>query len=226
MQALSRCLAWFPGDMPVESNRRMMKTLAIVLLALSTVLPTFGHGSVHERIRLVGEEILANPEDASLYVKRAHLFLEDGVIEKAMLDLGSAIEKGGEEYPPALMCYAQLYQQIGSHDAALDYIDRFLDLQQINVIGFGIKADILVSLEANSAALDFYKKIVIHTTNPSPENYYDIVDLLIEEVRLDEALFYCREAKRKLGPLLILDEKIVHIQTLSANYEAAIDPLD
>ncbi|MCP4124423.1 MAG: hypothetical protein GY751_21990 [Bacteroidetes bacterium] len=189
-------------------------------------MPTFGHGSVHERIRIVSEEILANPEAPSLYVKRAHLFLEDGVIEKAILDLGSAIEKGGEEYPPALMCYAELYQQIGSHDAALEYIDRFLDLQQIHTTGFGIRADILVSMGKTPSALNYYKKIVIHTPTLSPENYYDIIDLLIKEVWLDEALFYCREAKRKLGPLLVLDEKIVHIHTLSPNYEEAISHLD
>ncbi len=198
-------------------------TLAITL---SLCLAVFGHGEVHERIRIVGEEITAAPEDASLYVKRAYLYLEDGDFDMTIADLNFAQELEGESYPPLLMCSSEMYHKLGANEAALKYIDAFLDEQPFHVLGFRTKAQILESLNDIPAAIDYYKKVVIHTTTPLPENYLSIIDNLSLDDRVDEAVFYCKEAMRTFGPILTFQEKLIDIYMEAGRYHEAIVVLD
>ena len=132
-----------------------MLRILILLIVAAAYLPALGHGDVHQRIDIVTEEIALDSMNGHLFVKRASLYLEDGDFMNTVLDLETAVSLTSEDFPPYLMASANMYHKLGAYDAALKYIDRFLEMKNIHVLGFRTKANILQSKGDIDAAIKY-----------------------------------------------------------------------
>jgi len=192
-----------------------MIRIAIVAISICAFQIAFASGEMKERIQMINDSIKANPENSSLYVDRAQVYLESGDIEMAVLDLQSARQIAGKDIPSSLACYAEIYHRLGDHEVAQEYVDRLLDVEPFSVSAFKSKAKILESVGDLPSAIDYYKKVILYDKTPLPENYMSIVDNLLKENREHEAIFYCKQAINKLGPLLSFEQKLADIQVAS-----------
>jgi tetratricopeptide (TPR) repeat protein len=186
----------------------------------------FAHGEVHERIVIATEEINAAPNDPLLYVKRANLYLEDGDYDETILDIYQAIEIGGENFAPVKMVTAHMYFKLGMNEIALKHIDHFLILEEDHVLGLLTKAKILVEMKQHEQAAEYFQQAIEKTTTHLPENFMDLVNVLVESDQLELALQYCELAQFKFGKLLIFDLKAIEIAKQKEDYAMVLQILD
>jgi tetratricopeptide (TPR) repeat protein len=181
---------------------------------------------VHERIVIATEEINAAPNDPLLYVKRANLYLEDGDYDETILDIYQAIEIGGENFAPVKMVTAHMYFKLGMNEIALKHIDHFLILEEDHVLGLLTKAKILVEMKQHEQAAEYFQQAIEKTTTHLPENFMDLVNVLVESDQLELALQYCELAQFKFGKLLIFDLKAIEIAKQKEDYAMVLQILD
>jgi tetratricopeptide (TPR) repeat protein len=205
---------------------KRMLIIGILILIFVSSTSAFAHGEVHERILIVSEEIANSPNDPMLYVKRANMYLEDGDYDETILDIYKAIEIGGDNYAPVKMVTAHMYFKLGMNEIALKHIDHFLILEEDHVLGLLTKAKILVEMKQNEQAAEYFQQAIEKTTTHLPENFMDLVNVLVESGQLELALQYCELAQFKFGKLLVFDLKIIEIANQKEDYEMVLKILD
>ncbi len=203
-----------------------MLRISIILLFISFCMTSYGHGEIHERISIVSDEISGDPENSMLYIKRASLYLDDGDYDATILDIEKANELAGENFPPAMITYANLCYKMTTYEVALRHIDDFLSYKENHVLGLLTKAKILRALKNNKAAAEYYKLAIEKTTTHLPENFLDLINVLIQDKDYDTALEAYDAAVEKFGKLLVLDLKAMEIAKANNDHTTLLNIID
>lgn len=203
-----------------------MLRISVFILFIGFSVSIYGHGEIHERIDIVSKEIIGSPNDPMLYIKRASLYLDDGDFDETILDIERAKLLAGEDYPPAMMTYASMCYKMGTYEIALRHIDNFLSNEEGHVLGMLTKAKILRELDNNKAAAEYYRLAIEKTTTHLPENFLDLINVLIEDEEFETAFEVYEAAENKFGRLLVMDLKAMEIAKASNDYTKLFGILD
>ena len=183
----------------------------ILYLFVACQIHCLAQSDIPQQLDVVTESILQDPGNASLFVQRATLHLEVMDLESALSDLGKSTELAGENFPPALITLATLYLQQDDYSTALQYVDHFLNIKRINIRGFQLKAEILEAQGEFEEAIDYRKKVLIHSDKDHLAYYLSVIELLRKQERYPEAIFYCQTAKRVMGRLPEIDGQLAEL---------------
>jgi predicted Zn-dependent protease len=194
-----------------------------VALALSPASAS-AHGSVHERIEAIGEELARRPGDASLLVERGDLWVLDGSHALAARDFEAA-----QAIDPALpdleRKLANALLQAGEPSRALPHLDALLAREPDHADGLLVRARVQAALGRREAADRDYERAIALSSPPSPRLYRERAQLAREGGDPETAIQTLEAGIARLGPIAALIELAGEIERERGRHEAALGHL-
>ena len=203
-----------------EELRRWVCVAAVItwLLPSSGV---FGHGDVHVRIAELTEEIVQQPQNAALYVRRGSLYVLDESWEQALSDFESAGQIDPSS-PDIDFLTAKVLIELEENERAVALLDSFLSTQPGHADGHLVRARANVALGRIDGAVEDYGRAIALFERPAPYHYVERARALVDAGRVDEALVSLRQAVADLGPLASFVELAVVEEEKRGRYEDAL----
>jgi len=186
------------------------------------------HGPLDEQLAAVTREIWADPDNASLFLRRAELMRLNRAWEGARVNLDRAANLDPTLAEVALFRAALFFDQ-GDAAAALRSVDRLLSERPDAADGFLVRARANEALGRRSdAALDLRRAIAL-LKPPRPEHYLDLARLIGDEDRAggsNEALAVLDDGIARLGPIVSLEFAAIDLEVRGGRTDAALGRLD
>lgn len=208
----------------------MRSLLFIVLLAL-VPLRLFAHGLVHDQISKLEHEIHHHPDQADLYLQRGRLYLEEARDPEARQDFERALQLD-RNARAAHYFLGQLALKRDEPDLALRHAETFLaslhDERGGLTRGYRLLGGIYSHQHEFGRAADAYRAAIAQAESPQPEYFLDLADACLNQGagHLDEAIAALDDGIRRLGPLTVLQDKAVEIESRAGRFDAALLRLD
>lgn len=180
------------------------------------------HEEPSAQIDALSGAIAANPNDATLLLRRAGLHLLDGRWDAAAIDIDRA-----ERLDPALddarLLRARLHLDSGRPAAALDCADRFLARRPGDSGGLRLRAHARLALGDARAAADDLDAAIARASAPSPDLYLERAEAILAAAPAAEAeaLRGLDEAERRLGVAAPLALRAIEIELARGDTAAA-----
>ena len=199
--------------------------LAIVgvgaMLAIAS--PCWAHQQIGLVLEQLDAEIVEHPNDAELYVQRSDLYRLNREWALAEADLETAVGLTPDD--PDLQFYlGRLWFDAGHPARARSALDRFIAVRPGHVPGLVIRGRALGALGDRLAAAADYDRVIARLDPPEPEHYLQRARWLVAEggVHVDAGLRGIDEAIARLGPLVILIEFAIDVETGRGRHAAAL----
>lgn len=179
------------------------------------------HGSFHELVTALSEEITAQPANAELYFKRARLHLEHADWKATLIDL----EMTDRLAPGVLetgLIRGQAMTVAGMPDAAKALLDEFLQTHVDHPIGLLERARVLKKLEQHEASLADYRLALERTAHPEPDLFHETATALAERGHSKEAVQVLQRGLKTFGDVPSLVLKAMEIETAMGQFDAAL----
>jgi tetratricopeptide (TPR) repeat protein len=196
------------------------------LLFLCWFLPALqlqAHEDLLRQIENVTVLISSQPANATLLLHRGDLYRQHQQWAEAESDLKTA-ENLNPQLHALYLCRGKLFLSTRNFTAAKSSLDHYLQFRTNAVEGLVTRARVLVqSGNLTDAIKDFSDAISLA---PEPEYYLERAHLLADMKQVDQALAGLEEALKRLGPLLLLEQAAIDLETSNARYDAALARLD
>lgn len=208
----------------------MRSLLFIVLLAL-VPLRLSAHGLVHDQISKLNHEIHHHPDQADLYLQRGRLYLEEAHDPEAQRDFERALQLD-RNARAAHYFLGQLALKRDEPDLALRHAETFIASLQGErgglTRGYRLLGDIYSHQHEFGRAADAYRAAIAQAESPQPEYFLDLADACLKQGagHLDDAIAALDDGIRRLGPLTVLQDKAVEIESRAGRFDAALQRLD
>ena len=191
----------------------------------TSLVRSFDHGDLHERIQQVTKEISVKPDSAFLFFKRGKLYFEHKKFEAAISDLDTAATLN---YHGTIcnLIYAKSYQQLNQGANAMKHIEEILHTDSFNVNALKIKGTLLLSQKEYKAAANQFELMIKHARKRLPENYL-LAAKAWEADTLDttpvKAIAILKKGIEDLGPLYIFHREMVFLFMKYSLFEEALE---
>ena len=185
---------------------------------------SLAHPGGHERIKLLSQQIEKNPQNADLLIKRALEALEEHrSYEAAEADLNAAKplisnEKTGSQYHYVMGLFHHFqkrYQEADSH------FKSCLQLQPSNPLCRRKMAESASAQNNLSRATSIYTDLLRTSPSVEADDYFQLVQMLVETGQHDQALTYIAQAQKKFGFLPHFEKLAVTIEQSRGNFSNA-----
>jgi tetratricopeptide (TPR) repeat protein len=198
----------------------VMLVLALVLLRVN---PLMADAGVAQRIQALTQKVDQSPEDATLRLRRAWVYLEFNQFEQAMADIKLA-ESLGDPVAAAYTRGVLLYRQ-GDYAAARPYFDRYLKSYPEQWSALGYRARLLRDIGENRLALADYESLIRLNAALNPGYYVAAARLMANEPGrgVDEALALLDARAARRGSMASLQRYAIELERNRGNYTAAIE---
>lgn len=180
---------------------------------------SFAHPELQIRIDAVTSDILKQPENGELYLRRAELHREHLDWPSALADYSRA-EIRRADVEDVHLRRGTMYAEAGLTTDALREVDFLLGRNsQLGGIHL-LRANALQSLGKFAEAADAYTSAIARTPD-SLEAYLDRAEALIRTGETTAAIRGLDEGIARIGPIVNLQLKAVEYQTRLKNYDDA-----
>lgn len=202
-----------------------MTIRCLLLAACLAAAPLWAHDDLHAQIDRAGEEIAADPGNASLYLRRAELLRLHGELDLAQADIATA-----GRLDPAVAgldrALARVLMDLDDHRAARAALDRHLARAGDDGEALAARAACAERLgDAPAARADLDAALrLLH--QPDPDLVCRLAMLLQAEGRTDEALARLEQAAGAAGAVPAFTETALAIERASGRIDAALARLD
>ncbi len=178
---------------------------------------------VAQRIQALTLKVDQNPDDATLRLRRAWVYLEFNQFELAVADIQLA-ESLGDPVAAAYTHGVLLYRQ-GAYAAARPYFDRYLKAYPEQWSALGYRARLLRDIGENRLALADYESLIRLNTALNPGYYVAAARLMANEPGrgVDEALALLDARVARRGSMASLQRYAIELERNRGNYPAAIE---
>jgi tetratricopeptide (TPR) repeat protein len=206
---------------------RLITSFLLIACLLSAASRLYAHGDLHEQIKQVTEQIVKDPKNAELYLKRGELHRAHQEWDEAQADYARAIG-----LDPGLFVIdftrGRLFLEAGWPHSAKVSLDRFLRRQTNHVEALTARARALVKLEQRLDAVRDYTEAIRHASTGRPELYIERAQALAAEgeTHFPEALRGLDEGMQKMGPLVTLQLYAIDVELKRKNFDAALERLE
>lgn len=183
------------------------------------------HGTFHERLRHMQEEIEARPGDPLLQCRMAELHSEHGNLPEAL----AAVERAAEidpEYVLLDLVRGAIFLQTRRLPEARAALDRYLTKSPGNSHALLLRARTKVAAVEPGEALADYREALRVATNPQPDLYQEVSDALLAQGSSDEALTVLETGLRVLGPIPSLTLRAMDLEVGTGRFDAALSRVD
>ena len=200
---------------------------AAVLWSVALPSPAVSHADLLERIRYLDGQIMAAPEDARLYLKRAKLHREHMNWPAALADVAQA-RRLAPKLNEADFREAQIRFDKGEIARARGLLDRYLDREPQSADGRVLRAKALKALDERAGAIQDLDFAITRMSRPSPDLYLERARILrsMGPSEADRLLRGLAEALDRLGPVVVLVDLAINVEVARNRAKAALAWLD
>jgi tetratricopeptide (TPR) repeat protein len=172
-------------------------------------------------------QIGKEPNNPTLYLRRAQKLRERGDLEAALGDLEYAAALPGAPRDVALLT-ADVLHQMGREAAALVALDRVLAADPRNVAATVLRARALVALGRRAEGIAAYRGALEAGIVREPEHYAEVAALLAAGNKTErlQALRVLDEGIAHLGPIVSLEEPAITLEVGLGRWDAAVARTD
>ena len=200
-------------------------TVVIAMLTLLTATVLAAHEGLHEQIVEVTRQLMREPKNARLYLRRGELYRLHGEWKSALADYRRA-ESLDPHLEEVKLGRGRLYYEAKKPTLAKLWLDRFLAVNPDHADALVTRGRILVILRHRLAAVKDYSRAIDLLDRPKPEYYIERASTLVAEGRGNEALKGIEEGIKKLGPIVTLQLFAIDLELSGGRYDAALSRLD
>lgn len=206
----------------------IQKTIFLSLF-LFLFLPTFlsAHGDLDLQIERISKRIEKDSGEANLYIKRGQLYNKHKEPEKAKEDYLFARNLDSSLLITDLLL-AQMFADHNEANAALPYINLFLDYHPNHSIALITRAKIYQQLKQSNLCQKDLENAMTQIKEPTPTHFVSISDavLLTDHSNIIEAMSWLKKGEERFGFDIVLKSKEVDLYVKSEQYENAILTID
>ena len=202
--------------------------LPLIACLLLVLVPRVGatHPSAQHTIGMLSDAIRADPVDQTLYLRRGHLYSNEGQLELALEDLRKAEELGD----PVLAAFdlGVLHYRMGELGAARRYFDVFLERFPEQGPALEYRARVRRDAGDHAGALEDFEAYFALQSSPNPGDYVSAAEMLagLEGRGEPAALAMLDEGIERLGMIPQLQRPAIELEKRRGNLPAAIDRLE
>lgn len=183
------------------------------------------HGTFHDLITTVSDQIKTEPDNAELYVKRSRLCLEHEDWESALVDL----ERADRLAPGMLesdLIRGEALALAGRWDAALAVLNDLLKAHADQPSALLQRARVLKHLQQDGPCLNDYRLALDKTPHPEPELFQEVAEALMARAMGGEAVAVLQRGLKAFGDIPSLVLKAMEIETAAGQFDAALSRID
>jgi predicted Zn-dependent protease len=211
----------------MEWSRRM-----VFLAGIASAQSSFGHGPIHDQVRMLDERIRSEPQNSEYLIRRGRLFLEANHITEAMSDLRRALDVdlnaiGARYY------LGQAFLRSGDaaqaeREARLYLVGTRDQGEDAAVLGYRLLGQALIARNQPLAAAVAYVTALSRSSTPEPAQFLEAAEAYVAggNTHLGRALKVLEEGMRRLGPLPLLQNAAVDIERKLGRVDAALSRLE
>lgn len=213
-----------------------MISLARKQILLSTLLaasfaadllcvPAEAHPGGHDRIMTLNEQILHEPDNAQLLIKRAQERIEeqhDSALAKADLDRARQLginASNSHEYNFVLGLW---HQSQALHPEAVGDFERCVSLDPNHLQCQRSLVEVLLAQQHTGPAIAAMQRFVKSSTSAQTDDYFHLAQWLEKTGKPDEALRTLDQAKTKFGPLPHFEKYAVNLESSQQRFQQAL----
>ena len=183
------------------------------------------HGTYHDLLSAVSAQIMAEPDNAELYIKRSALHLEHEEWKTALVDLERALRLGTDESElgylrgRALACG-------GLHEAAREELDRYIATHTDAGMARLERARVLGKLGMHEASLNDYRAFLKAVTQMEPEFVIETAEAMAAQGLHDEAISVLASGITRIGNVPQLVLKALEFELAADRFDAALERVE
>ncbi len=202
-----------------------------VILLLCVPLSVVAHGDAHVRQESLDAQILSQPKNAELYLRRGRLYIEEGHFEEARADLDKALALAPTQQG-ARYFLAEALLSGGKAALAEKQAQRFIEAhgdQELGALsrGYWLLGQTRMAQQQPQAALVAYRAALKATAEPAPDQYQLFVDacLAARGKYPDEALQVLDQQLAAGGSIDLLQGMALEVELQAGRTDAALQRL-
>lgn len=211
--------------MHTDKHRRRLLT---VLIAVCGAAPgtLYAHAEIDARVAAVAKQIVADPRNAELYLKRAELHRLHQDWAAALADYQRAEQLA--RHLEVVFYRGRMWLNAGRLDLAKSALDHFLRIKPHHANALRVRARVLSRLGDPLAAADDLDKAITRFDTPTPDLYLERARLLVSagSAHSDRALRGLDQGIARFGPLVTLIQFAVDVETARGRHTAALTRID
>jgi len=202
--------------------------LAALIAAAAMSLSGAGlsHGDLHARIAAIEQQIVAEPDKADLYLRRAELHRQHRDWERAELDYARARELAPSHAELPWM-WARANAEAGKPELALAQLDRFVERFPEHPSARLTRARALAAVGRYGAAATDYSVALAGLSAPEPDYFLEQRDAQQRAgASLSTQLAAIERGLRQLGSVPSLEDAALDLEVSAGSFDAALARLD
>lgn len=204
------------------------RALVVVLALLGLALPgpeARAHGTYHDLISLLDQEMARHPEDATIHLRYAALHLEHEDWKSALVSLERARRENIAEAEISML-QGQALAQAGQWAAAQAALDLYLAAHPGNLTALMARARAWTQLKRTDAALADYRLALQSNERQQPEIFIEAAEALWATSQRDEALQVLAAAEAKFGAVPQIVLKAMDWELMTGRHDDALRRID
>lgn len=184
-----------------------------------------GHGPLDEQIQTVSRLIVKEPENPSLYLKRAELHRLHRDCSASLSDLGQAAQLGPAA-PDLHLGYGRTWIDCYRPDLAVKALDQLVAVRPKSEVAYVVRADAHMQLGDFAAAAQDFAQAIEHSAEPGVDYFLGYARALESAGSPRKALNALDAAVSRLGNLVTLQQEALEIELRASNWDGALTRLD
>ena len=206
-------------------SNRMVKISVASLVLVGWMLPgVFGHSGTHRQLERVNQQLLVEPENPHLYIKRAELHRMHGMLEEAEADCHQALQLGSE-LAEINLCRARIRVDQEQPGEALVILNRLLDKQPKVIPGYLRRAEAYMLLGRPLEAGEDYDRAIELFAAPHharPDHYMARAKAYAAAGETDRALAGLDQGIKQMNGVISLQEYAVQLVREAGRFPEAL----
>lgn len=199
---------------------RIHKLFANMMLGCLLTAVAWAGPAEEARLELVGQQIAIRPFDARLFLQRALIYSDMGLVDQALADVARA-ETLGDPQDAALVHGIVQYRQ-GQLAAAEALLEQFLAKHPRHVGALEYRARILRDAGKTGPAAAAYLALLEQRPDSTPGTYLAASNLLAAEQGYAAAIALLDRRMAQVGPIPQLQRAAIAMEVQRQDYPAAI----
>lgn len=208
-------------------TRQISTSLALGAAIVLAWLP-FGasaHGSFHDLMQSIDQQIAQKPADASLFLRKADIYLEHGEWQPCLIEVERVERLAPGEFATDLT-RGRALAMAGRWELSKLSLDSFLESHVDHPFGLLERARAHNALKHDDACLADYRQALKKTPNPEPDLFQEVAEALWLRSKQEEAVSVLNQGLKILGNAPQLVIKAMEYELAVHRYDAALTRVD
>lgn len=203
--------------------------ILVMLVCLFTMPLGYSHGMIHEQIHDLTKQINKHPDNTALLMKRGRLYIEDEKYTAAKNDFMRILKLDSQNrsthyYLSDVALKQHQYKKAIHH--ATQFISMLQDEAGALSRGYRLLGAAYEGQKNHSQAAIAYQEVLKVSEQPHPEYYLDLANVLHKAQQHQQAINVLDDGLSRLGTLIVLQDKALHIEIDAEKHSNALQRID